>query len=115
MNNIIAHSSLLMLSDETVRRAMVITTRTKSNLVGILKSQMIDLLKAKLRQGICHFAYVKKDGSYREAWGTTASNLIKAKVNGHGISRDSVNCVCYWDVDKGGFRSLRFENLIQVF
>ena len=53
-------------------------------------------------------------GSIREAWGTTSHNLIKANVNGRGIPRDYVNCVCYWDVEKGGFRSLRFENLIQV-
>jgi hypothetical protein len=26
-----------------------------------------------------------------------------------------VNTVKYWDVEKGGYRSLRYENLIQVF
>jgi hypothetical protein len=93
----------------------VITSRTGSVAMGIVKSQMIDLLKEKLKCGVAHFVYLKKDGSLREAWGTTSHNLIKANVNGRGIDRDSVNCVCYWDVEKGGFRSLCFENLVQVF
>ena len=76
---------------------------------------MIDLLKAKLQSGVAHFIYIKKDGSLREAWGTTASNLMKATQNGRGLSGDAVNTVKYYDVMVGGYRSLRFENLVQVF
>lgn len=99
----------------TAHRANVIFARTGSVAMGVVKAQMIDLLKEKLRNGVAHFVYMKKDGTLREAWGTTASNFMKANINGRGISRDSVNCVCYWDCEKGGFRSLRFENLVQVF
>ena len=74
-----------------------------------------ETLKAKLQSGVAHFEYVKKNGEIREAWGTTCSNLMKAKVYGGGIRRDFVNCVVYWDVEVGDFRSLRFENLIKVF
>jgi hypothetical protein len=83
--------------------------------MGIIKAQMIDLLKAKLQSGVAHFLYMKKDGSLREAWGTTASNLMKATQNGRGLSGDAVNTVKYFDVEAGGYRSLRFENLVQVF
>ena len=111
----ITNSNVAVMNNKTSRRANVITHRTGSDIMGIVKAQMIDALKAKLQNGVAHFLFLKKDGTLREAWGTTAGNLIKANVNGRGVSRDSVNTVCYWDVEKGGFRSLRFENLIQVF
>lgn len=112
----IVNNNAVVINNSTSRRANVIAQRTGSDVMGVVKAQMIDVLKAKLQNGIAHFIYVKQStNELREAWGTTANNLIKANVNGRGVSRDSVNCVCYWDVEKGGFRSLRFENLVQVF
>ena len=96
-------------------RANVIARRTGSEAMGIIKAQMIDLLKTKLQSGVAHFIYMKKDGSLREAWGTCAGNLMKATQNGRGLSGDAVNTVKYFDVEAGGYRSLRFENLVQVF
>ena len=110
----VANNSVVVINNLTSRRASVIAYRTNSEAMGVIKAQMIDLLKAKLQMGVAHFVYMKKDGTLREAWGTTSSNLMKANINGRGISRDSVNTVCYWDCFKGGFRSLRFENLIEV-
>lgn len=40
---------------------------------------------------------------------------MKATQNGRGLSGDQVNAIKYWDVEKGGYRSLRYENLVQVF
>ena len=105
----------LIITDTTAARMNVIAERTQNLLMAGAKAMMIEALKEKLRNGVVHFIYMKKEGTLREAWGTTASNLMKANINGRGISRDSVNCVCYWDCEKGGFRSLRFENLVQVF
>ena len=106
----IVNNNAVVINNSTSRRANVIAQRTGSDVMGVVKAQMIDVLKAKLQNGIAHFLFLKKE-SLREAWGTTANNLIKANVNGRGVSRDAVHCVCYWDVEKGGFRSLRFENL----
>ena len=111
---VVANNSTVVFNNLTSRRANVIAKRTGNDAMGVIKSQMIDLLKAKLQMGVAHFVYMKKDGTLREAWGTTANNLMKASINGRGISKDSVNTVCYWDCEKGGFRSLRFENLIEV-
>lgn len=112
---VVANDSAVVINNLTDRRANVIAKRTNSEAMGVIKAQMIDLLKAKLQMGVAHFIYKKQStGEIREAWGTTASNLMKANINGRGISRDSVNTVCYWDCEKGGFRSLRFENLIEV-
>mgnify|MGYP003289077660 CR=1 FL=1 len=112
---VVANNSTVVFNNLTSRRANVIAKRTGNDAMGIIKAQMIDLLRAKLQNGVAHFIYKKQStGEIREAWGTTSSNLMKANINGRGISRDSVNCVCYWDCEKGGFRSLRFENLIEV-
>ena len=99
----------------TAHRANVIARRTGSEAMGIIKAQMIDLLKAKLQSGVAHFIYIKKDGSLREAWGTCSGNLMRATQNGRGLSGDEVNTVKYFDVEAGGYRSLRYENLVQVF
>ena len=108
-------TQVVAMNGMTAYRANVIARRTGSEAMGIIKAQMIDLLKAKLQSGVAHFIYIKKDGSLREAWGTTASNLMKATQNGLGLSGDAVNTVKYYDVMVGGYRSLRFENLVQVF
>lgn len=115
MTIVATNNTMVTVSNNTTRRANVIARRTQSDAMGVIKAQLIDLLKSKLQSGVAHFTFLKKDGTIREAWGTTSHNLMKASINGNGISRDAVNCVCYWDVQKGGFRSLRFENLIQVF
>jgi hypothetical protein len=108
-------NTLVVINGMTARRANVIANRTGSAAMGVVKAQMIDLLKEKLRNGVAHFIYMKKDGTIREAWGTCSGQLMKATQNGRGLSGDMVNTIKYWDVEKGGYRSLRYENLIQVF
>jgi hypothetical protein len=108
-------TQVVAMNGMTAHRANVIARRTGSEAMGIIKAQMIDLLKTKLQSGVAHFIYMKKDGSLREAWGTCAGNLMKATQNGRGLSGDQVNTVKYFDVVAGGYRSLRFENLVQVF
>ena len=108
-------TQVVAMNGMTAHRANVIARRTGSEAMGIIKAQMIDLLKAKLQSGVAHFLYMKKDGTLREAWGTCASNLMKATQNGRGLTGDQVNTVKYFDVVAGGYRSLRYENLVQVF
>ena len=108
-------TQVVAMNGMTAHRANVIARRTGSEAMSIIKAQMIDPLKAKLQSGVAHFLYMKKDGSLREAWGTCAGNLMKATQNGRGLSGDQVNTVKYFDVVAGGYRSLRFENLVQVF
>lgn len=105
----------IVINNSTVNRATVIATRTESSEMGMIKAMMIDLLKTKLANGIAHFIFKKKDGSYREAWGTTQSNIANAKINGRGVSREMYATTAYFDVECGQWRSFRWENLIQVF
>lgn len=108
-------TQIVAVNGMTAHRANVIASRTGSEAMGVIKAQMIDLLKVKLQSGVAHFLYMKKDGTLREAWGTCASNLMKATQNGRGLSGDQVYTVKYFDVEVGGYRSLRYENLVQVF
>ena len=107
--------TMVVVNGMTAHRANVIFARTGSAAMGCVKAQMIDLLKEKLRNGVAHFIFVKKNGEIREAWGTCSGQLMKATQNGRGLSGDQVNTIKYWDVENGGYRSLRYENLIQVF
>lgn len=105
----------LVLNNATVAKATVIANRTKSEELGIIKAMMIENLKTKLTNGIAHFTFLKKDGTLREAWGTTQSNIVKAKTNGRGINRELCKTTAYFDVEKGEWRSFRWETLVQVF
>ena len=106
---------MVIVNEMTAHRAHVISSRTGSVEIGVIKAQMIGHLKAKLQSGIAHFIYMKKDGTLREAWGSCSGNLMRATQNGRGLSGDQVNTVKYFDVVAGGYRSLRYENLVQVF
>ena len=108
-------TQMVIVNGMTAHRANVIANRTGSAAMGVVKAQMIDLLKEKLCNGVAHFLYMKKDGTLREAWGTCLGNLMRATQNGRGLSGDQVNTVKYYDVMVGGYRSLRYENLVQVF
>ena len=105
----------LIITDTTAVRMNVIAQRTQNLLMAGAKAMMIESLKEKLRNGVAHFIFIKKNGEIREAWGTCSGQLMKATQNGRGLSGDMVNTVKYWDVEKGGYRSMRYENLVQVF
>ena len=97
-----------------MKRASVIAQRTNNTLAGVTKAMMIELLKEKLHNGVAHFLFAKKDGSIREAWGTTKKELAESHINGRGESRENFACCAYWDVEKAAWRSFRWESLVQV-
>ena len=104
----------MVVNNATARHAKVIARRTGSAEMGMMKSLLIDTLKAKLQAGTAHFWFKKLNGEIREAWGTTNHVLMTNKIIGNGYTGEQVNTVKYWDVEKGAFRSLRYESLIAV-
>jgi len=111
---------IIAIENQTAVRANVIANRTGSAEIGLMKSMMIALLKEKLNNGIAHFLYSKRPNKFgeieiREAWGTTQANIASAMTNGRGYCKELDNCIAYYDVVKGGWRSFRFENLIKVY
>ena len=105
----------IVVKGTTAVRATVIANRTKSDEMGVMKALMIENLKSKLQNGIAHFTFIKKNGELRECWGTTQSNLAKAKTNGNGESRENYCTTAFYDIEKGAWRSFRWESLVEVF
>lgn len=98
----------------TATRIAVIGMRTESDLIAGAKAMMISDLKKQMRNRVAHFVYKKKDGTIREAWGTTNAALAARHTNGNGSSRESYKTTAYFDVERGGWRSFRWENIVCI-
>ena len=111
---------IISIENQTAVRANVITNRTGDASIGIMKAMMIALLKEKMNHGVAHFVYAKKPNKYgeielREAWGTTNPSLAQKHINGNGVSRELFKTTAYFDIEKGGWRSFRWESIVKVF
>lgn len=104
----------MVVSNATARHANVIARRTGSMEMGLAKSLLIDVLKAKLQTTAIFWYRKVSTGEIRKAYGTTSHALMADKIKGNGYSGEEVNTIKYWDLEKGAFRSLRYENLIAV-
>ena len=92
-----------------------ITINTGSALMGTSKALLIEEAKRQMRSTSgCHMIYKKKDGSVREAFASLNPALCGKHINGRGVSPENWGCCCYWDMEKGGFRSFRWANIITV-
>ena len=105
----------MIIADTTAVRMNVIAARTQNLLIAGAKAMMLETLKEKLRSGVAHFLFITKDGKVREAWGTTCPSLVRNHVVGTGNSRENYYCTAYFDVEKGAWRSLRWESIVKVF
>ena len=105
----------LIITDTTAVRMNVIAQRTQNLLVAGAKAMMIESLKEKLRNGVAHFIFVKKNGEIREALGTTNAAVASKYTNGNGCSREHCKTTAYFDIEKGEWRSFRWESIVKVF
>ena len=108
-------TNALIITDTTAVRMNVIAQRTQNLLIAGAKAMMIQQLKEQLRTGIAHFIYIKKDGTIREAWGTTNATLAYKYTNGRGVSREIYSTTAYFDIEKSAWRSFRWESIVKVF
>ena len=91
-----------------------ITIKTGSALMGTSKALLIEEAKRQMRNGVCHFIYMKKNGEVREAFGTLDMGVLNATLKGTGESPETWGCCYYHDTLKGGARSFRWANLVAV-
>lgn len=108
-------TNTLVITDTTAVRMNVIAERTQNLLIAGAKAMMIQNLKEKLRNGVAHFLYIKKDGTIREAWGTTNAALAHKYTNGNGVSSEIFKTTAYFDIEKSSWRSFRWESIVKVF
>jgi len=67
-------------------------------------------LKAKMKIGEVKFKFRKVDGSIREALGTL--NITIEKGENNRSKTPNHGQIAYFDLQQGGFRSFKAENLI---
>ena len=91
-----------------------ITVKTGSALMGASKAILIEEAKRQMREGVCHFIYMEKNGECREAFGTLDRGVLNATLKGAGNSPETWGCCYYHDTIKGGARSFKWENLVAV-
>ena len=53
------------------RHISAITAKTGSALMGMSKALLIEEAKRQMRNGVCHFIYIKKNGVVYDAMGAT--------------------------------------------
>lgn len=82
---------------------------------AMAKAMMIESVKRQMRDGVAHFVFRKKDGTLREAWGTTNKTLVDKHTNGNGVTREAFCTTAYFDIEKGGWRSFRWDSIVKVF
>lgn len=108
-------TNTLIISDITATRMAIIAERTQNLLVAGAKAMMIQELKSKLRSGVAHFIFQKKNGEYREMFATTNPSLVKRHINGRGVSRELFATTAVFDCELGEWRSFRWESIVKVF
>ena len=108
-------TNALVITDTTAVRMNVIAQRTQNLLIAGAKAMMIEDLKFKLRNGVAHFIFRKKNGEYREMFGTTNPSLVKRHINGRGVSRELYATTAVFDCELGEWRSFRWESIVKVF
>ena len=108
-------TNTLVISDITATRMVVIAERTQNLLMAGAKAMMIQELKSKLRSGVAHFIFQKKNGEYREMFATTNPSLVKRHINGRGVSRELYATTAVFDCELGEWRSFRWESIVKVF
>lgn len=108
-------TNTLVISDITATRMVVIAERTQNLLMAGAKAMMIQELKSKLRSGVAHFIFQKKNGEYREMFATTNPSLVKRHINGRGVSRELFATTAVFDCELGEWRSFRWESIVKVF
>ena len=108
-------TNALVITETTAVRMNVIAERTQNLLVAGVKAMMIQQLKEKLRNGVAHFVFQKRNGEYREMFGTTNPSLVKRHINGRGVSRELYATTAVFDCELGKWRSFRWESIVKVF
>ena len=108
-------TNTLVISNGTANRMMVIAQRSGNELVAATKAMMIENLKHKLRTGVAHFIFQKRNGEYREMFATTNKALVQRHIVGTGESRELYATTAVFDVEKGAWRSFRWESIVKVY
>ena len=108
-------TTIVAVTDKDLYRASIISSRVCNDFVMGLQVAKLNELKARMRKGVVKFAYLKKSGEVRIAYGTIMPALVGDHINGRGICGDARKVCTYFDVERGQFRCFQLQALIQIW
>ena len=108
-------TTIVAVTNRDMYRAEVISQRVESDFVAGLQVAKLNELKSRMRREVVKFAYLKKSGEVRIAYGTMMPALVGDHINGRGMCGDARKVCTYFDVERGQFRCFQMQALIKVF
>ena len=106
---------IVAVTNRDMYRAAVISQRVKNDFVTGMQVAKLSELKARMRREVVKFAYLKKSGEVRIAYGTMMSALVGDHINGRGVCGDARKVCTYFDVERGLFRCFQLQSLVKIF
>lgn len=108
-------TTIVAITNRDVYRAAIISQRVENDFVTGLQVAKLNELKNRMRREVVKFAYLKKNGEVRIAYGTLMPQLMMDKVLGTGLCGDVRKVCTYFDVERGEFRCFQMQALIKIF
>ena len=108
-------ATVVAMTNRDIYRATVISQRVENDFVAGLQVAKLNELKNRMRREVVKFAFLKKSGEVRIAYGTMMPVLVGDHINGRGTDGDSRKVCTYFDVERGQFRCFQIQALIKIF
>ena len=108
-------TTIVAVTDKDLYRASVISQRVQNDFATGLQVAKLNELKARMRREVVKFAYLKKSGEVRIAYGTLMPALVGDHINGRGVCGDARKVCTYFDVERGQFRCFQMQALVKIF
>ena len=108
-------TAIVTMTNRDIYRATVISQRVENDFVAGLQVAKLNELKNRMRREVVKFAFLKKSGEVRIAYGTMMPALVGDHINGRGTDGDSRKVCTYFDVERGQFRCFQMQALIKIF
>ena len=108
-------TTIVAVTSRDMYRAAVISQRVKNDFVTGMQVAKLSELKARMRREVVKYAYLKKSGEVRIAYGTMMPALVGDHINGRGVCGDVRKVCTYFDVERGQFRCFQLQSLVKIF
>ena len=108
-------TTIVAMTNRDMYRAAVISERVDNDFVTGMQVAKLNELKNRMRREVVKFAYLKKSGEVRIAYGTMMSALVGEHINGRGSCGDARKVCTYFDVERGQFRCFQLQALVQIW
>ena len=108
-------TTIVAMTDRDIYRATVISQRVQNDFVTGMQVAKINELKSRMRREVVKFAYLKKSGEVRIAYGTMMPALVGEHINGRGTCGDARKVCTYFDVERVQFRCFQLQALVQIW